>query len=405
MDDDTDFDSDMSEQEVYGEQATLSTRLLDEGSPTTRQDSAFAYMIASVEQAIADGILPQMILQGSSGSYFCRNTSNEIVGVFKPKNEEPYGNMNPKWGKWIQKHFCCWCYGRDCLPQNQGYLSEAGASLVDQALGLNIVPKTKVVRLVSPSFHYSRFDRARARAVRTASRRFPETVGKHLRQGLPPKIGSFQTFVQGYKDASEVLRTIQFDKLQPDTKTSLVQQFQYMVILDYFTRNTDRGNDNWLLQYTPPNETGEGESIKLAAIDNGLAFPLKHPDNWRAYPYYWAWLYLARFKFQDQVAEKLLPLLGDDGFIEELGEKLYLLFSQDSGFSRSVFEKQMSVLRGQVLNLRKALEQRLTPAELVRLPTVTVVLSRRQRAERNAPQPARRYQQVFPKRTPFFTWI
>lgn len=26
--------------------------------------------------------------------------------------------------------------------------------------------------------------------------------------------------------------------------------------------------------------------IKLAAIDNGLAFPLKHPDSWRACEYF-----------------------------------------------------------------------------------------------------------------------
>lgn len=30
------------------------------------------------------------------------------------------------------------------LVPNQGYLSEAGASIVDQKLQLNIVPKTKV---------------------------------------------------------------------------------------------------------------------------------------------------------------------------------------------------------------------------------------------------------------------
>lgn len=60
------------------------------------------------------------ILQGSSGSYFCRNSEREIVGVFKPKDEEPYGALNPKWGKWFQKHFCCCMYGRDCLLQNFG---------------------------------------------------------------------------------------------------------------------------------------------------------------------------------------------------------------------------------------------------------------------------------------------
>ncbi len=35
-------------------------------------------------------------------------------------------------------------------------------------------------------------------------------------------------------------------------------------------------------------------SIQVAAIDNGLAFPIKHPDSWRAYPYHWAWLPYAK---------------------------------------------------------------------------------------------------------------
>jgi hypothetical protein len=67
-----------------------------------------------------------------------------IVGVFKPKDEEPYGRLNPKWTKWMHKLCCPCCFGRSCLIPNQGYLSEAGASLVDQKLQLKIVPKTKV---------------------------------------------------------------------------------------------------------------------------------------------------------------------------------------------------------------------------------------------------------------------
>ena len=70
--------------------------------------------------------------------------SQRIVGVFKPKNEEPYGHLNPKWTKWMHKTCCPCCFGRSCLIPNQGYMSEAGASLVDEKLGLNIVPKTKV---------------------------------------------------------------------------------------------------------------------------------------------------------------------------------------------------------------------------------------------------------------------
>ena len=69
------------------------------------------------------------------------------IGVFKPKDEEPYGQLNPKWTKWMQKMCCPCCFGRGCLILNQGYLSEAGASLIDQRLRLNIVPKTKVCLL------------------------------------------------------------------------------------------------------------------------------------------------------------------------------------------------------------------------------------------------------------------
>lgn len=75
---------------------------------------------------------------------FCLVYSQKKIGVFKPKDEEPYGHLNPKWTKWCHKICCPCCFGRNCLIPNQGYLSEAGASLVDQKLGLNIVPKTKV---------------------------------------------------------------------------------------------------------------------------------------------------------------------------------------------------------------------------------------------------------------------
>ena len=62
-----------------------------------------AHANADIELAIRQGIKPELIKQGSSGSYFCRSTSNEIVGVFKPKSEEPYGPNNPKMAKKVQR--------------------------------------------------------------------------------------------------------------------------------------------------------------------------------------------------------------------------------------------------------------------------------------------------------------
>lgn len=34
-------------------------------------------------------------------------------------------------------------------------------------------------------------------------------------------------------------------------------QFERLVVLDYIIRNTDRGNDNWLIKYDTPQTQGD----------------------------------------------------------------------------------------------------------------------------------------------------
>ena len=65
-----------------------------------------------MDDAIGDGVYPERIYQGSSGSYFVKQKDGKTVGVFKPKNEEPYGQLNPKWTKWMHKMCCPCCFGR-----------------------------------------------------------------------------------------------------------------------------------------------------------------------------------------------------------------------------------------------------------------------------------------------------
>lgn len=57
----------------------------------------FDDLVVSVRTAIELGLHPKLIAQGSSGSYFARNSGGKTVGVFKPKDEEPYASKNPKW--------------------------------------------------------------------------------------------------------------------------------------------------------------------------------------------------------------------------------------------------------------------------------------------------------------------
>lgn len=45
---------------------------------------------------------------------------------------------------------------------------------------------------------------------------------------------------------------------------------------------------------------------------------------------------------------------------------------EDKGFDRHLYEKQMSVMRGQILNLTQALKDGKSPVQLVQMPAVIV---------------------------------
>lgn len=68
--------------------------------------------------------------------------------------------------------------------------------MLDRRLEANIVPRTEVVSLHSPSFYYDWIDRERARSKAKGGKGRP----------LPDKDGSFQVFLRGFQDATEFLR-------------------------------------------------------------------------------------------------------------------------------------------------------------------------------------------------------
>lgn len=271
-------------------------KTLDHKPPMTQAD--FEAIVQAVKRAISEGIHPKMITKGSSGSYFARAKVDgrvQTVAVFKPKDEEPYGRLNPKTTKWLHRQFR-WIipFGRACLIPNLSYISEAAASLLDRRLELYIVPRTELVSLSSPAFFYDWIDRTAAKK------------GKPL----PEKIGSMQYFLHGYTDASEFLRKhpwpgraiadtfdddthrkgnftkrclstvkiicgrtgddddqyedVEGDELFDPSETnepgrpfywsqalqqSFREELEKLVILDYLMLNTDRGADNYMIKY------------------------------------------------------------------------------------------------------------------------------------------------------------
>ncbi|QRW08026.1 phosphatidylinositol 3- and 4-kinase [Ceratobasidium sp. AG-Ba] len=292
-------------QQTYGKLPPPPQRTLDHQPPITHEE--FELIVQSIRAAIFEGIHPKMISKGSSGSYYARvrdsNGQIKTVGVFKPKDEEvPYSMRNPKFQKWVHRTFFWWIgFGRSCLIPNLSYISEAGASLLDTRLNLNIVPHTELASFASPAFFYDWIDRNAAKK------------GK----ALPEKIGSLQLFAHGFTDASDFLRKHpwpgrsitdtwneddhregrnskrcfnacgilcgkaggDFDDYEDDDihyeqnghaqdapmrapsasggsfawtpalQQSFREELEKLIILDYLMRNTDRGLDNFMIKY------------------------------------------------------------------------------------------------------------------------------------------------------------
>ena len=90
----------------------------------------------------------------------------------------------------------------------------------------------------------------------------------YIRISPPFQFGSFQTFVRGYKDAEVLLEQFREEPLSSALERQLQLEFERLVALDYIIRNTDRGNDNWLIKYHKPVPTADDDVTvrKLPAI-------------------------------------------------------------------------------------------------------------------------------------------
>jgi phosphatidylinositol 4-kinase type 2 len=72
------------------------------------------------------------------------------------------------------------------------------------------------------------------------TKRFPALHFNRI--GLSPKVGSFQTFVEDFKNVDFWLRKIKSEPLRDKQARELQLKFEKLVILDYKIRNTDRRN-------------------------------------------------------------------------------------------------------------------------------------------------------------------
>jgi hypothetical protein len=105
-------------------------------------------------------------------------------------------------------------------------------------------------------------------------------------------------------------------------------------------------------------QPGAGAALTIGAIDNSLAFPWKHPDQWRSFPFGWLFLPVSLIgqPFSQKTRDHFLPILTSAKWWAETQTLLRRLFEQDSDFKERMFQKQIAVLKGQAFNVVETLK-------------------------------------------------
>jgi len=178
-------------------------------------------MVQQVQLGLRCGHLPTKtdVLDCTGGVYFMKASSNNLVAVFKPMDEEQGMPNNPK------GHAGSGDFGlREFLKPGEGYIRETVSYLLDRG-GFSKVPATTIVHCEHDVFNYAR----------------KYNGGK----GMYPKLGSLQEFVR----ANDT-----FEDISPSLVSVL--ELQKIALLDLRLLNSDRNSSNILAIRKPSREQG-----------------------------------------------------------------------------------------------------------------------------------------------------
>merc|ERR1712238_428911 len=213
---------------------------------------------------------PEFILDGSGGTYFLHNTRKAKISVFKPADEEPYAENNPR--GYIRQPGQDMFLREGVIP-GEACIREVAAFMLDHG-GFSGVPMTTLVECRHPSFNVngSRLSLAEGGASIGAHSLCLSTsqIGSSNFSSLAKKVGSFQEFVR--TDCS-------MDDLSP-SKIS-VEEVHKIAILDIRLMNADRNSANLLCR-----RRRTDNSIELVPIDHGFCLRSVADTSWMD----WCWL-------------------------------------------------------------------------------------------------------------------
>ena len=246
-------------------------------------------IIQLAKRGFARGIKPELVMDGTGGTYFLHDARKVKVAVFKPEDEEPYGINNPRGyvssssrqdDSWQQSESSM----RAGIKPGDACLREVAAYLLDHH-GFSGVPPTTLAEARHPNFHLNgnmlkvieggaSIGTHSLRSSRESLTDFSPISLRPTKPELPKKVGSFQEFISA---------ECTMDDISP-SKIS-IDEVHKIAILDIRLLNADRNSANLLVVRKYDSDSGHDVST-LVPIDHGFCLRAVADVAW----FDWCWL-------------------------------------------------------------------------------------------------------------------
>lgn len=242
--------------------------------------STLEKIINEALSGFAKGLKPKLLEDGTSGVYQIRNVDKEVIGIFKPFDEEPNAPNNQKGyvNSFGSKSF------REGILSGEATIREEATYLLDSFHADKFkfdVPATTFVELSHKAFKINIEEMSTMKNDDYAKRSsimqrflFENLKGKKGVEGnndifisnakynyIPKKYGTLQKFI----NSTGVVADYSYSLFT-------VEEAHKIMILDFRILNCDRNDENILLQ-TKPIKEDKKTFYKLIPIDHALSFP------------------------------------------------------------------------------------------------------------------------------------
>ena len=244
-------------------------------------------IIYQVRAGFAKGLKPKLLEDGTSGVYQLRNVDKEVIGIFKPFDEEPNAPNNQKGyaNSFGSKSF------REGILSGEATIREEATYLLDSFYAEKFqfdVPATTFVELCHKSFKINIEDIKIMENNKEDNKNRRDSIMRrflyeNLRGGKGENSGDIfmSTVKYNYKPKKygTLQKFINSTGVAADYSYSLftVEEAHKIMILDFRILNCDRNDENILLQKKTKtdknNKDKEKVFYKLVPIDHALSFP------------------------------------------------------------------------------------------------------------------------------------